>query len=44
MKKNEKGFTLIELMAVLVILGILGSTCVDGLIFPERKSSRNAMY
>ena len=28
MKKNEKGFTLIELMAVLVILGILGTIVV----------------
>jgi len=28
MKINEKGFTLIELMAVLVILGILGTIVV----------------
>ncbi|MDC0392241.1 prepilin-type N-terminal cleavage/methylation domain-containing protein [Gammaproteobacteria bacterium] len=28
MKKNKKGFTLIELMAVLVILGILGTIVV----------------
>ena len=27
LKDNEKGFTLIELMAVLVILGILAKSC-----------------
>ncbi|MGV8059414.1 MAG: type II secretion system protein [Smithellaceae bacterium] len=44
MLKNQKGFTLIEIIAVLVILGILAAAAVPKYISLQEEARKNAAY
>ncbi len=41
-KKNEKGFTLIELMIVIAIIGILSAIAIPNFITYRRRSENSA--
>jgi prepilin-type N-terminal cleavage/methylation domain-containing protein len=44
LRKNEKGFTLIEIIAVLVILGILAAVAIPKYLDMRTDAIRNAAY
>jgi len=44
LKKNEKGFTLIEIIAVLVILGILAAVAVPKFFDLQTEARKKAVY
>jgi prepilin-type N-terminal cleavage/methylation domain-containing protein len=44
LRKNQKGFTLIEIIAVLVILGILAAVAIPKYLDMRTDSIRNAAY
>ncbi|MEA3279599.1 MAG: prepilin-type N-terminal cleavage/methylation domain-containing protein, partial [Thermodesulfobacteriota bacterium] len=44
MLKNEKGFTLIEIIAVLVIMGILAAVAIPKFFDLQTKAREKAVY
>ena len=44
MKKNEKGFTLIEIIAVLVIMGILAAVAIPKFFDLQARAREKAIY